>query len=62
LDNGECLSESNAILNYLADGTDLLPTAVFEHAKVLQWQFFEQYSHEQYHQLQGGGHKTLKGM
>ena len=48
LESGECLSESNAILNYLADGTDLLPTAKFERAKVLQWQFFEQYSHEPY--------------
>jgi Glutathione S-transferase len=48
LENGECLSESNAILNYLAEGTDLLPSQVFEHAKVLQWQFFEQYSHEPY--------------
>ena len=48
LESGECLSESNAILNYLADATDLLPTAKFERAKVLQWQFFEQYSHEPY--------------
>ena len=48
LDNGKCLSESNAILNYLAAGSELLPTDTFELAKVQQWQFFEQYSHEPY--------------
>ncbi len=46
LDNGECLPESNAILHYLADGTAYLPTDRLEHARVLQWMFFEQYSHE----------------
>ena len=40
------LTESNAILHYLADGTQLLPTDRLEHAQVLQWMFFEQYSHE----------------
>ncbi|ALS96859.1 glutathione S-transferase family protein [Lacimicrobium alkaliphilum] len=48
LDDGRCLSESNAILNYLAAGSDLLPEDPFELAKVQQWQFFEQYSHEPY--------------
>lgn len=48
LDDGSCLSESNAILNYLAAETELLPTDRFMHAQVLQWQFFEQYSHEPY--------------
>ncbi|MEN9329172.1 MAG: hypothetical protein RLZZ484_360, partial [Pseudomonadota bacterium] len=48
LDNGEILSESNAILNYLAEGTALLPTDRLSHARVLAWQFFEQYSHEPY--------------
>ena len=48
LDDGRYLSESNAILNYLAEGTEYLPTDSFERAKVLQWQFFEQYSHEPY--------------
>lgn len=46
LDDGEYLAESNAILNYLADGTSLLPGDALERARVLQWQFFEQYSHE----------------
>lgn len=48
LANGEFIAESNAILNYLADGTPLLPSDKLARAKVLQWQFFEQYSHEPY--------------
>ncbi len=48
LDDGRCLSESNAILNYLAAESELLPSDAFELAKVQQWQFFEQYSHEPY--------------
>ena len=48
LDDGTCLAESDAILWYLADGTPYLPTDKLERAKVLQWMFFEQYSHEPY--------------
>lgn len=48
LADGECLWESNAILNYLAEGTAYLPSDNLERARVLQWQFFEQYSHEPY--------------
>ncbi len=48
LDDGRLLAESNAILNYLAEGSELLPADPFLRAKVLQWQFFEQYSHEPY--------------
>ena len=48
LSDGRCISESNAILNYLSDGTLFSSTDVFENAKNLQWQFFEQYSHEPY--------------
>lgn len=48
LDDGRVLTESNAILNYLAAGSPLLPDDDFERARVLQWQFFEQYSHEPY--------------
>lgn len=40
------LSESNAILWYLAKDTNFLPKDRFEQAQVLQWMFFEQYSHE----------------
>ena len=46
LDDGSYLAESNAILNYLAADSALLPTDSFALAKVQQWQFFEQYSHE----------------
>lgn len=46
LDSGETLSESNAIINYLAFGSDLYPNDRLAQARVLQWQFFEQYSHE----------------
>ena len=48
LEDGSFLWESNAILNYLAEGTPYLPQERFARAKVLQWQFFEQYSHEPY--------------
>jgi glutathione S-transferase len=48
LPSGEYLSESNAILNYLAYGTQFLPDTPWERAQVLSWQFFEQYSHEPY--------------
>jgi glutathione S-transferase len=48
LDDGRCLAESNAIINYLAKGSSLLPKDPFTYAKVQQWQFFEQYSHEPY--------------
>lgn len=42
------LAESNAILHYLSEGTSLLPSDKLLHAQVLQWLFFEQYSHEPY--------------
>ncbi|MBU2864858.1 glutathione S-transferase family protein [Reinekea forsetii] len=48
LEDGRCISESNAIVNYIAHGTTLLPGDGFEFAKTQQWQFFEQYSHEPY--------------
>jgi len=43
---GEYLPESNAALWYLADGTEYLPRDRLLRARVLQWMFFEQYSHE----------------
>jgi glutathione S-transferase len=46
LDDGRTLAESNAILCYFAEGTPLWPEDRFERAQVLQWLFFEQYSHE----------------
>jgi len=48
LADGSYLWESNAILNFLAAGTSYLPDDPLQRAKALQWQFFEQYSHEPY--------------
>ena len=48
IDANTHLAESNAIMHYLADGSPLLPKDKLMHAQVLQWQFFEQYSHEPY--------------
>lgn len=48
MESGEFLSESNAIMFYLSEGTEFFPTERWERAKVLQWLFFEQYSHEPY--------------
>ncbi|MDB5969258.1 MAG: glutathione S-transferase [Hydrocarboniphaga sp.] len=48
LGDGRLLAESNAMLCYLAEGSALLPPPGFDRAKVLEWMFFEQYSHEPY--------------
>ena len=45
-DDGRSLGESNAIVWHLAQGTGYIPDDEFERAQVLQWMFFEQYSHE----------------
>ena len=45
-DGETVFSESNAILFYLAEGTPYLPEDRLGRARVLQWMFFEQYSHE----------------
>ncbi|MES2818952.1 MAG: glutathione S-transferase family protein [Pseudomonadota bacterium] len=47
-EDGGCLWESNAILNFLAEGSAFLPSEPRLRTQVLQWQFFEQYSHEPY--------------
>lgn len=59
LDDGRTMSESNAILNYLAQGTPLLPDDAWQRAKTLQWMFFEQYSHEPYIAVSRFIHKFL---
>jgi glutathione S-transferase len=46
LDDGRSLGESDAILWLFSQGTPYLPEDEFERAQVLQWMFFEQYSHE----------------
>ena len=48
LEDGTALAESDAILFYLAEGTPYLPIDKLDRARVLQWLFFEQYSHEPY--------------
>jgi glutathione S-transferase len=48
LEDGTFLTESDAILWYFADGTPFLPSERIARAQVLQWMFFEQYSHEPY--------------
>jgi glutathione S-transferase len=42
LDDGQTIPESNAILAYLAEGTDYLPAERLARTRVLQWMFFEQ--------------------
>lgn len=46
LDSGEILTESNAIIYFLARDSVLWPSDAIAQTRVLQWQFFEQYSHE----------------
>lgn len=46
IEEGVALAESNAIVNFLAAGTPFYPSDPLSQARVLQWQFFEQYSHE----------------
>jgi glutathione S-transferase len=46
LDDGRPLAESGAILWYFGEGTRFVPEDRFARAKVLQWMFFEQYTHE----------------
>ena len=46
--DGKVLAESNAIMWYLAQDSNLIPSGQFEQAQALQWMFFEQYMHEPY--------------
>jgi glutathione S-transferase len=47
-EDGRCLPESGAILFHLSKGTRLQPGNEWDRAQMLQWMFFEQYSHEPY--------------
>jgi glutathione S-transferase len=47
-DDGRTLAQSNAIIRYLARGSDLIPSDAFAAAKMDEWLFWEQYSHEPY--------------
>jgi glutathione S-transferase len=48
LDDGRPLAQSNAIILYLAEGSLLIPADAYERARMLEWMFWEQYSHEPY--------------
>ena len=48
LDDGRPLSQSNAIILHLGEGSDLIPHDGYERARMLEWMFWEQYSHEPY--------------
>ena len=47
-DDGRTLAQSNAIIRYLAGGSDLIPADAFAQARMDEWLFWEQYSHEPY--------------
>ncbi|MFT0858525.1 glutathione S-transferase family protein [Ancylobacter sp. G4_0304] len=46
LEDGRHLAESNAIMLFLAENTKLVPADAYARAKMYEWLFFEQYSHE----------------
>jgi len=48
LDDGRPLAQSNAIILHLAEGSGLIPSDAYERARMLEWLFWEQYSHEPY--------------
>lgn len=48
LDDGRPLAQSNAIILHLAEGTGLIPADPYLRARMLEWMFWEQYSHEPY--------------
>lgn len=48
LDDGRTLAQSNAIIRYLARDSALVPADPYAHAKMDEWLFWEQYSHEPY--------------
>ena len=47
-DDGSTLAQSNAVIRYLARHSDLIPSDAFAAAKMDEWLFWEQYSHEPY--------------
>ena len=48
LDDGRTLAQSNAIIRYLARGSDFIPSDAYAAARMDEWLFWEQYSHEPY--------------
>ncbi|MCF8505270.1 MAG: glutathione S-transferase family protein [Caulobacter sp.] len=48
LPDGRALAQSNAIIVHLAEGSALIPADPYDRAKMFEWLFWEQYSHEPY--------------
>lgn len=48
LEDGRPLAQSNAILLHLAEGSDWIPADAYQRARMFEWLFWEQYSHEPY--------------
>ena len=48
LPDGRTLAQSNAIILHLAEGSDLIPGDAYARARMFEWMFWEQYSHEPY--------------
>jgi glutathione S-transferase len=48
LEDGRPLAQSNAIILYIAEGSHLIPADAYDRARMLEWMFWEQYSHEPY--------------
>jgi glutathione S-transferase len=48
LGDGRPLAQSNAIILHLAEGSDLIPADAYDRARMFEWMFWEQYSHEPY--------------
>ena len=48
LEDGRPLAQSNAILLHFAEGTPFIPTDAYDRARMMEWLFWEQYSHEPY--------------
>jgi len=48
LEDGRALAQSNAILVHMGEGTALVPADAYDRARMFEWLFWEQYSHEPY--------------
>lgn len=48
LEDGRTLAQSNAIIGFFGEGTPFVPADPWARAKMYEWLFWEQYSHEPY--------------
>lgn len=46
LEDGRVLAQSNAIIGWLGEGTAFIPADPYDRARMYEWLFWEQYSHE----------------